>query len=498
MNSRITTLAALAVVAAVTSACSGSSSSTVSPIVTSSTTTTTTTTSGALAFTLSTTSLSEGQTISLSATGGVGAPYYYCIMDGYECNPSYVPDMGSINDINLSNPTYTAPDDAATVTLEVLDSFGDTASATLTIGSGSGTGTSGGGGTNPTPVVISPAAGNYTVNQAITLTTTGGTPPYTYSIAGGSGGTFGNQTTNQVIFTAPSSPGSVVIQVTDSESLVATSTLTFNAINGLTITPGSATVGTGQTLVFEAFGGTGPYVFTTENGVGSFVGSTYFAGAVPATATIEVTDKGTGKTATTSLQVTATYSTTQMSPSTFQVELGRYIGITYDFNSSATTPSFEIFGAGPTHDGNSVGYDPNEIAICDGAAAPCAENVPLTNYVAGVPATYRGDIVIVGADNNVETVGYCIAAATPTVAYLNQAPSGGTNGQFYEQVEFTDSAHNGNNTLFGGDMTETFFTYYWGSSHYAGWASITFSGGYTYNANCSDFPSTNDFVQVGN
>jgi hypothetical protein len=393
--------------------------------------------------------------------------------------------MGSINTINSSNPTYTAPDDTTTVTLEVIDTAGDYASTTVSV---SGTGdTSSGSGNNPTPVVISPSSGSYVVGQAITLTTTGGVPPYTYSIAGGSGGSFSSQTTNQVIFNAPSSPGSAVIQVTDSESLVASTTITFVAQpTSLTLTPGSGSVGTGQTIVFEAFGGVGPYVYSAEGGAGSFEGSTYFASATPATATIVVTDKATGKTATTTLQINATYSTAQIQ-STFQLQIGRYAAITYD-NDPTAGPSLEVFGTGPNANGSSIGYDSHGDFVCD-EGVECTQNIPLSNFGTGAPVTYRGTVEIQGQSATL-TVGYCIPPTNTNIAYLNQAP---TKSQFYSQVGFDGSEI----SLFNGDLTETFFTNV-NSESYAGYAVVTFLGGFTNNANCSDFPSTSYQVEVDN
>jgi hypothetical protein len=78
---------------------------------------------------------------------------------------------------------------------------------------------SGAGAQGPTPgtLAISPVNVTVTVNQACTFTATGGVSPYTFSVASGSG-TIDAKTG---VYTAPTTPSSDAIDVTDSAGATA-------------------------------------------------------------------------------------------------------------------------------------------------------------------------------------------------------------------------------------------------------------------------------------
>ena len=113
---------------------------------------------------------------------------------------------------------------------------------------------------------LSPSTAVLVINNSLTLTPSGGIPPYSYTIISGGGTIVGS------LFTAPPAPGTVRVRVKDSVGNSSDAVYTINGGGlGLGITPSSQTVSTGGSISFAAIGGTGPFEFTipTNNSGGS-------------------------------------------------------------------------------------------------------------------------------------------------------------------------------------------------------------------------------------
>jgi alpha-tubulin suppressor-like RCC1 family protein len=119
------------------------------------------------------------------------------------------------------------------------------------------------------------------------LTVSGGTPPYTYSIENGFGAV-----SPTGLFVGTAIAGTNIVRIADSEGRVGFANIIVG--DPLTLSPGSGTINTLDTLQFTAEGGTPPYTFEVMSGGGSIDGAgLYTAPALPNNVTIRVTDDAT-------------------------------------------------------------------------------------------------------------------------------------------------------------------------------------------------------------
>jgi hypothetical protein len=215
------------------------------------------TNSAVLGITPTSVTLDVGMSKTFVPSGGT-APYSFSVVSG----------TGSVG----PDGTYTTPGAAGSADVRVSDAGGAHADATVTIDSALGF-----------------SSGPTTVDGGLTLALSGmgGQGPYTYSVVSGAGKV--NASTG--LFTAPSTAGSTVVQVTDANG--GASQLTINNYAVLGITPPSITVtaGAGQTMQFSGSGGSGGYSYTLVSGPGTVSPSgLYTAANTSGTATVRVTD----------------------------------------------------------------------------------------------------------------------------------------------------------------------------------------------------------------
>lgn len=196
-------------------------------------------------------------TITFSNSGGA-SPFVYSVVSG----------TGSV-DPNTGN--YTAPSVNGSSVVRVTDAFGNIANANITITS---------------PLSLSPASTVLAVNNTVTFTGVGGTPPYTYAQIAGTG-TINSATGD---YTAPASSGTATVRVTDSLGATDTSTVTINP--ALAISPVSQTTLINSTISFSSSGGVSPYSYSVVSGTGSINSATgsFTAPAANGSATVRVTD----------------------------------------------------------------------------------------------------------------------------------------------------------------------------------------------------------------
>ena len=157
--------------------------------------------SGVLSMNPSTANITAGQSVTFQATGGSGQYTYYM--------------YGGSGVINSSTGVYTGPVAMETDTVEVIDTNGNMAFASVIIGTTSTVGIPSGG------LAITPSAVTVVAGNSMSFGASGGTGNYIYSMYGGSG-----SVTTAGYYTASTSAGTDYVQVTDSSGGKAYATIT--------------------------------------------------------------------------------------------------------------------------------------------------------------------------------------------------------------------------------------------------------------------------------
>ncbi len=126
-------------------------------------------------------------------------------------------------------------------------------------------------------LTISPSTISVALGGSTTISVTGGTSPYTFTVVNGIGSIYPNSV-NTAVYTAPASGATMAqVSVTDSAGNSSSSYVTIGSGTGtgtglgLSVSPLAGTVTPGGTLQLYASGGTAPYYYivTTAN-AGSF------------------------------------------------------------------------------------------------------------------------------------------------------------------------------------------------------------------------------------
>lgn len=161
-----------------------------------------------------------------------------------------------------------------------------------------------------TQLSITPSTKTLSINNSFQFSAAGGTAPYTYSIASGGGVVL--TVVDQGQFTAPSTPGTVVLQLTDATGGLVTAQITVNP--ALQISPNLQTILTNGTLNMSATGGVPPYFYSLSSGAGSVdsLSGLYTASGTNTVANIIVTDS-VGNTSSSTVTVTSALSLNPLS-----------------------------------------------------------------------------------------------------------------------------------------------------------------------------------------
>ena len=197
-----------------------------------------------------------------------------CKFQGKDGEPPYVFSIQSGNGtIDSSTGIYTSPGTTGNDVILLTDSGGRTDTASVAVN---------------TPLSINPEVVYVQVGKPQAFSSAGGVPPYTYTVISG-GGSFASN-----IYTAPPSPGSVVIRVTDNSGSTRNAAVHVVAADIPIITPAVVTLTVGDTQVFTATGGSGSYTYSIlSGGTGSIdPGTGLYTATAVGNAVVRVTDSG--------------------------------------------------------------------------------------------------------------------------------------------------------------------------------------------------------------
>ena len=192
--------------------------------------------SGELAVTPETVSISPGEHVTLTATGGSG-------------NYTWTAEAGKLLSTSGRSVIYLAPDVIGTYAVTVSDQ-GKKAEVTVTVS----------GELNLTPLIISVVLGD---KNPIRFKTLGGVPAYEWWAESGDIKP-SDETGTVALFTPPAETGRFEVKVTDGNGQIVTALV--NVVSVLAVTPQKAVVTPGETRTFSVTGGQSPYTWNASQG----------------------------------------------------------------------------------------------------------------------------------------------------------------------------------------------------------------------------------------
>jgi hypothetical protein len=308
--------------------------------------------------------------VTFTASGGSGSGYVFSLGAN-----------ASGGSIDPTSGAYTAgATDSVTDTVTVVDSLGNTASASVVVGPS---------------VSISPASPAAPPREHVNLVATGGSGTgYTFAIVtNASGGSIDAATG---LYTAGGVGASVdVVRVTD--SLGNSATVAISVGNGLSLNPSTISIAPSQSQAFSAVGGTGSgFSFAvTTNASGATIDAAsgaYRAGRVGSTVDVVTVTDSAGNTATATLQVGPGLSVTPSTPTlaplgvqSFAVSggSGRGYGFVLGTNASGASvdPSTGAYQAG------AIGGVTDVVTVTDSLGNTTSVNVTVTAALQAVATT---------------------------------------------------------------------------------------------------------------
>lgn len=402
------------------------------------------TSSTSLYISLSSSTVSRNGTVTLLAGGGT-SPYYFSLYSG----------SGSV-----SGDVYTAGSTAGSyATIEVTDSEGSTAYGTIYTDS---------------TITLNLSSSTISAGGTVTLSASGGTAPYTYSLVSGGG------SISEDVYTAPEYGTTATIQVADAQGAEGTASVTVKYYSPLVISPSSIIVYTGDTRTFSASGGTGTYSYALISGGGSLSGAVYTAPSYATTAQVEVWDSN-GNNAIAS--ITVIKKTTLYAAATFQVDANALLAVSIP-NSESLYPAFAIGGAGS---GGDFGRNVTNTSTTSFAAAPASAAVALTNFMWSDSYPYVGTLVVSGRSGT-NTFSFCIQAGDQD-AHLKKVSVNQTLSATYKSIAYGSFAENTS----GGVILQGLWIENIDTANAAGSASIQVQGG-AHNHQLSDCSNYSEYT----
>jgi hypothetical protein len=260
-----------------------------------------------------------------------------CTFQGKDGDPPYVFSIQSgAGIIDSSTGIYTSPGFTTDDVILLTDSNGNTDTASVTVN---------------TPLSISPETVYMEVGTTQLFTGNGGELPYTYTVLSG-GGSFSSN-----IYTAPMSPGTAMIRLTDNNSSTKNATVNIVAANMPIIAPAVITLTVGDTQTFTATNGTGPYTYSIlAGGVGSInSGTGVYNATTVGIAVVRVTDSYSN-----TCDATVTVNTAGSDPLRIipddKIEINRYDDYTFSAEGGTPPYTFSLDNPGKGTINSSTGY----------------------------------------------------------------------------------------------------------------------------------------------
>ncbi len=209
-------------------------------------------------------SIYETQTLDLSVSGATSTPV------------TFSSSSGSLASTGSTSVTLT-PSGPGNVTVNAQDSVGCTTSTVVTVVACPSLSVA----HDPSDTVLS-------VGSTYTLTASGGTADYTWSLDAGTASL--SRTSATTASLVPEGEGTISVRVADANACEGTTTFTASCpALSLTHTPSDDPLTPGTTYTFSVSGGSSPYTWTLVRGSGSFSPSGSTATFVPSTSgTIEI------------------------------------------------------------------------------------------------------------------------------------------------------------------------------------------------------------------
>jgi hypothetical protein len=265
-------------------------------------------------------------------------------------------------------------------------------------------------------LLISPATATVNAGATQTFSASGGTAPYTYSIATNNSGATINASSGA--YTAgPKGGVADTIRVTDSAGNTSNATVTI--LSTLAISPPSASVATGGSQVFSANGGSSPYRYSivTNNSGGTINASTgaYTAGTKGGvTDTVQVTDN-TGNTSRATVTVRGPLD---ISPTSTSVATGG----SKTFSASGGSPPY-TFSLATNNSGGTI-------------------NASTGVYTAGTKAGVTDTVRLTDAAGSTSNATVTVTASTCGTIAKVQVASAATASTTTRSVSITETAGN--------------------------------------------------------
>jgi uncharacterized repeat protein (TIGR01451 family) len=348
--------------------------------------------------------------------------------------------------------------------------------------------------TGPALLFASPPGGEVGVSYSDSLTVTGGTSPFTWSISAGSlppGITIGTST--GLLTGTPTTAGtySFTVKVTDSAGLSATEATSITIVPGPSLTfstPPSGWTNTVYTDTLTATGGTTPYIFSLATGSlppGISLSASGVLSGTPTSAgtysfTVKLTDAlGQTTTKATTLTIAAGVTTNFAAPPSGSVGIaysytltatGGTTPYTWSVNAGTLPPGITLSSAGvlsgtPT----TIGSYPFTVNVVDANGGVSTASITLV--ITGAPVLTINSTASVSTTTPGSVVTYTITATNAgAVAY--------TGATFTDSLAglLADATYNSNATTTSGSLSYSSPNLTWtGSLAVGAVATITFS-----------------------